>query len=379
MEANHTEEVLTSRGLHFSHHLQARSAGQMVFESGLLLLINLTALIGNLLVCIATYRVRRLQNSTNVLIVALATTDLFFASFCQPISLGVLMVGHWLYDTTTCWVQCFCVYFAAFSTLHIITLTAVNRYVRVVKTRHFNKHFTARKVVVKVLAIWLGIALLLAALFAFGLIRAEFSPAQPACVMFLNRETKPFPLMAATAVFIMVFFSLLPTFIILFCNVHVFRTVKRHFTRVVPTIHAKGGRSLEMSLAELRVTKTLLAVIIAFMLCWLPIMVVEILQGFFIDWWKLPRVAHMLWMYLGALSSAVNPFIYGTSNSLFKREFKAILCWFKRNKRRVTPLTWSIFSERIHGWNFWHWCTDRVMDYRGSGLPLLSLVESNCL
>lgn len=337
-DSNHTDEAINTHGLKFYHLLSTRSPWQVALESGLLFLINLTALTGNLLVCIATYRVRRLQNSTNMLILALAATDLFFASFCQPVSLGVLMVGHWAYDVNTCWVQCFCVYFAAFSTLHIITLTAVNRYIRVVRPQHFNKHFTAKKVVIKVLAIWLEVALILTTLFAFGLIRAEFSPAQPACIMFLNRETKPLAVMAATAFFIMVSFSLLPTIITLFCYVRVFRTVKRHFTRVLPSIQAKGSRNLEMNLAELKVTKTLFAVVIAFMFCWFPIMVVEILQGFFIEWWKLPRAAHMLWMYLGALSSAVNPFIYGTTNALFKREFRSILCWFKSSTRRVTPI-----------------------------------------
>lgn len=337
-DSNKTETTSVDHMSLYSELLLSRSAGQIGFESGSLLLINLTAMTGNLLIATAMYRNRRLQTATNMLILALAAVDTLMAAFCLPISLGVLVTGRWLYNHNTCWAQCFCIYFAAYSSLYTITLTALNRYVRVVKTQHFNKLFSTKATLIKVVAVWIGISFILSIFFLCGLIRANFSPAQAACVMFLNRKSTSKVLTAGTAFFIMFFFAILPTTVTLFCYVRVFRTVKEHFARVSPSLE-QGNRNLEMNLVELKVTKTLFIVVIGFLLCWSPIFVVEILEGFFIDWWKLPRPVHMLWTYLGALSCALNPFIYGTTNKDFKKEFKDIVCWPFRMGVRVTADT----------------------------------------
>ena len=78
-----------------------------------------------------------------------------------------------------------------------------------------------------------------------------------------------------------------------------------------------------------KVTKTLAAVMVGFAFCWLPICVMD-----YIDTARgersLPREAYLTYGFLGYLSSAINPFIYGAMNRYFRQEYKAILRKFFR-------------------------------------------------
>jgi hypothetical protein len=73
--------------------------------------------------------------------------------------------------------------------------------------------------------------------------------------------------------------------------------------------------------AEIKATKGLFAIILAFLLCYLQIPCIDILALFV----SLPRQAYVFYTYMAALSSAVNPFIYNATNSTFKTEVKKII------------------------------------------------------
>ena len=56
-------------------------------------------------------------------------------------------------------------------------------------------------------------------------------------------------------------------------------------------------------------------------------------QAFAIDWWNIPREVQLLWTFFGSFSSAVNPLVYGFTNSSYRREYKRLLTfkWKRRN------------------------------------------------
>lgn len=86
----------------------------------------------------------------------------------------------------------------------------------------------------------------------------------------------------------------------------------------------------------MRTTITLFAVVVMFVLSWLPVFVIEIIQAFAIDWWKIPREVQLLWTFFGSFSSAANPLVYGFANSSYRREYKRLLTfkWKKKNPDR---------------------------------------------
>ena len=78
--------------------LASRPTYLIAIESGIMLLITVTAFVGNFLICFALLRNPRLRTATNLLILVLAITDLLSACLTQTVATIVLMKGKWIVD-----------------------------------------------------------------------------------------------------------------------------------------------------------------------------------------------------------------------------------------------------------------------------------------
>lgn len=67
--------------------LLATSNGHLLILFALLILINLTVILGNILVILAVYFTAKLKSVTNIFIVSLATADLMLGIFVLPYAL----------------------------------------------------------------------------------------------------------------------------------------------------------------------------------------------------------------------------------------------------------------------------------------------------
>jgi len=110
-----------------------RSMGQVVADVGPLFLINLTALFGNTLLCIAFLKNNHLRSVTNMFVLTLAVSDIIMSLTCMPLSEGSLIAGEWIFGDLLCHIQGFLAHFLAFLSLQMMAITAVNRYFRVMK------------------------------------------------------------------------------------------------------------------------------------------------------------------------------------------------------------------------------------------------------
>ena len=75
---------------------------------------------------------------------------------------------------------------------------------------------------------------------------------------------------------------------------------------------------------EAKVTKTLAAVMVGFICCWLPVSIMDNIDAARGEH-TLPRQVYLTYAFLVYLSSTINAFIYGVMNKQFRREYKAIL------------------------------------------------------
>ena len=85
--------------------LASRTMPIVVAETALVLLVALCAFFGNSLVCLAIARNARLRTPTNVLIFALALTDIITSISTMPLTIGVLASGPWIYTKGVCTFQ----------------------------------------------------------------------------------------------------------------------------------------------------------------------------------------------------------------------------------------------------------------------------------
>ena len=110
----------------------------------------------------------------------------------------------------------------------------------------------------------------------------------------------------AYSVFMHCCFTTTPLIIITVCSVKVSRTVSRS-NRVSslknnPELH-------RVNVEEAKVTKRLVAVVVGFACCWLPIFIVDNIDMAHGEP-TLPRPAYLTYGFLVYLSSTINPFMY---------------------------------------------------------------------
>ncbi|XP_031555479.1 melatonin receptor type 1B-A-like [Actinia tenebrosa] len=329
----------------FAQELLERGMAEVILEAGALIAIGLTAFFGNSLICLAMYRNKALRRRvTNVFILSLAISDILMACLCIPIAAGVLIEGRWIYSSFGCQFQAYWIYVLAGISLYTMAVTAVNRFYRVVKPRVYNRYFSMRSTLVMILFVWLSIGITIAFLIKINWLRVKFQSAKASCVMYAWLGTKSLTFIYQIVAFLV--FFIIPTVLITRCYKKVFRKVREHQRNVTKSLlgarHAARKQNetsttpfTRTNIEEIDITRTLFRVVLAFAVCWTPVIVYEVIvitSNIFHFYEYLPRQVHLIWLYFGTIGSAVNAFIYGGMNRSFRNEFLKIFN-FKNNTR----------------------------------------------
>ena len=303
-----------------ANDLSSRSFFITVVEVSSLLILNVLSLIGNTLVCIAVYRNTRLRTTTNIYIIALATGDLLSAILVMPFSTVVLITSKWNFGRTICQLHAFFSLFVIYVSPLTMGLTAVNRYVRMCKSdQQYQKWFSTRRSRALLAFVWMFVACYVAVPRLAGLQAYEFIPGYAQCSLaHLSERGK----MIHYAIVLTLFFltSLITTTI---SYIKVEKMIRQHNAEGSTTIHGRD-RNAGISRHEIKISKSLFAVVFAFMICWVPFWVIVILRRFHLVG-KMPRNVELLCMFLLYFSNTVVPFIYAGMNPVFRIEFRKIL------------------------------------------------------
>lgn len=119
--------------------LEARSKPTVVIESTVLIIIDVTALVGNATLCFVVCRSSRLHTPTTMLIVALAFTDLLTAAFVMPLTIDAAIHSKRRFSDAVCKAHAFAMAFLAQVSIFTMALTAFNRYLCVSKRNLYRK------------------------------------------------------------------------------------------------------------------------------------------------------------------------------------------------------------------------------------------------
>ena len=320
--------------------LSTRGLLLTIVEVGSLLILNVLSLMGNTLVCASVYKNARLRTTTNLYIIALAVSDLISAVFVMPFGTAVLIAGKWDFGGITCQLHAFFSLFVIYVSSVTMGLTAVNRYVRICKTdQQYKKLFSAAKSRALLTSVWSFVACYTLVPRLLGLQAYEFVPGYAQCsIAHLSESGK----MIHYSIVVTLFF-LLPLMATIICYTKVAKKIRQHNVGVCLTIQRRERNGF-ISAHEIKISKSLFAVVFTFMICWVPFWVIVILRRFRIVA-KMPRNFELLCMFLLYFSNTINPFIYAGMNQLFKREFKKIL--FCEKRRRVDVLSGVVKTDEI--------------------------------
>ena len=303
----------------FPNTLSNRSTFQVVADVGPLFVINFTALFGNALLCIAFFKNNHLRSVTNIFVLTLAVGDITMSLTCMPLSEASLIVGKWISGDFLCHFQGFLAHFLAFLSLQMMALTAVNRYFRVIKPDLYKKIFTPGYTTLMIIsASLLSVGILASITFGQHGNLFVFHPGKTICVNLYRSmlRTQIYTIFSCTA------FVFLPAIIIIWCYSKVFRSIRRHFRRLAARKVSCTSTS-SLTPAEIVVTRTVFAIVLAFFLCWIPCIVIDLVDIMRDDWFD--RQVYLAYTYFAYTSSALNPIIYGIMNRSFRVEYLKLL------------------------------------------------------
>ena len=309
-----------------SLELATREEALVWTETVLFAVTNVVAIFGNLLTLCAVYHNHRLRTIPNTFVIALAVSDILMSTICMPFTVASLFHGRWIFHETVCRFQAFDIFAFAKCSLGTMAAIAVSRYFCVVNREKYPSLFKKQRALMYIFIVWCLALVGAVPILLFKNDSIGFQPGKAMCMYKFESNI-------AYSASILCCFITTPLIIIKICYVKVFRAVSRS-NRVFSL--ENNLELLRVNVKEAKVTKRLVAVVVGFACCWLPIFIIDnidMAQGEP----TLPRPAYVTYGFLLYLSSTINPFIYCATDKRFRREYKAVF--------------WKIFSFKCRANN----------------------------
>ena len=123
------------------------------------------------------------------------------------------------------------------------------------------------------------------------------------------------------------------------------------YTRIAKVIRQHNINALSfLSLHEMKLSKSLFAIVFAFIICWIQFGVIVVLRRFRLVA-MMPRSVELFCMLFLYPPNTINPFIYAGMNPVFRRELQNIL-FRRRNRCNVVISTSSRKETTTNWWGF---------------------------
>lgn len=322
--------------------LRTRKEELVITETFIYVFIAVAAVFGNSLVLWVVHKNPTLRTIPNYFVVSLAFSDIGMALLSTPWSIGTLAMGKWPFDFIACQFQGYIVIWFAIASLLNLMIMAFNRYCRIVNSRLYRRTFTARRT-----RIWILSAYALASLgplpYILGGNIFVFQPGKFFCYQkSLLEYTMP----------LMLIYIVVPTAIIIICYLKVFLALRKHRRNLFKPNTNLTLQFSRITVEDIRITKTLFSTVVGYLLCWMPVLIVELIDlGIGFGQEKLPRQVYVMFTMCGLSSSAINPIIYGVMNKTFRREYRqTFACIVGRyDSNKVSPILTELqLQQRIN-------------------------------
>lgn len=274
--------------------------------------------VGNLTTVIALARCRRLRNATTAFVISLAIADFIFCSINLPLTAVRYANQKWILGDELCSVFPFLFYGNVAASLLFMTAITLNRYVLINHYQKYDKIFSRVNITLMIAFCWIGsFMFLIPVLFGvwgkFGYKASSFS-----CTILPSDDGEsPKKLLFAVGFFFPVV-TITTAYCCIFCKVRK-SGAKIKSQRVV---HLKPFTGVPtQKKREIQITRTMLVIFCTFLLCFLPLMVVNILENKI----RYPEV-HVVASVLAWMSSCTNPFIYAVLSRHYRQAYLSLFC-----------------------------------------------------
>lgn len=304
-------------------------------------------LVGNSCLVFIISRQKEMRNVTNILIANLSCSDILMCVVCLPVTVIYTLMDRWILGEALCkvtpFVQCMSVTVSIFS----LVLIALERHQLIIHPTGWTP--VAGHSYLAVAVTWMVACFISLPFLSFSILTNEpfqnlsipFNPFSDHAICMELWPSERNRLAYTTS--LLLFQYCLPLLLILLCYLRIF--LRLRLRRKDMAEQASDARQRKARNAQ-RVNTMLVAIVVAFALCWLPLNVFNTL----FDWYHqaLPACQHDVIFsacHLTAMASTcVNPVVYGFLNSNFQKELKAMLqrcrcCWGVPESYESFPLS----------------------------------------
>ncbi|XP_022239351.1 prolactin-releasing peptide receptor-like [Limulus polyphemus] len=307
--------------------------GVRVFFYCLYIIIFITGICGNVLVCYVVFRNKSMQTVTNIFITNLALSDILLCTFAVTFTPLYIFLRQWIFGRVFChllpYVQGVSVYISAITLMSI----AIDRFFVIIYP--FKSRLKVKYCLMIVVIIWITAALLT---LPYGIfISLTVLKGRLYCDEEWPHEAsrRAFGLCTSVLQFVV------PFIIISICYLKVCSKL-RDRARTKPG--TKSLRKEEWERERTRKTnRMLIAMVVIFGVSWLPLNMYNLVVDFHIPAlsWEYLSLFFVLSHSVAMGSTCYNPFLYAWLNDNFRKEFKMVLPCFK-----VQPTTRMINSAK---------------------------------
>ena len=306
--------------------LKSRTKEKVVLESGMLVVLQLFMVVGNSITLLIMVLNRRMRTIPNLFVASLAISDLGLGVFTScPLALPTLATSQWEFSDVNMSVSRIHSYHSGCCIDANFSFDGGEQ----VFSNRQNQPSTditslERKTVIIILMSWLY-AMCTPLPYVFSGYKMVFHPSKFFCYLQIDSG-------AFTAYLVSINVGI-PTCIILYCYLSIYKTVRSHKYN----FQLAGSAASTVNVEEINVTRVLFVTVVFYALCWAPILLIDLVDTIHGSW-VFPREAYVAYSFLATVSSVLNPLIYGVLNKNFRKEYLRILCCrYCRSKATVQP------------------------------------------
>ncbi|MEE6479704.1 hypothetical protein FKM82_012342 [Ascaphus truei] len=301
----------------------------------ILVLIIITTICGNVVVCLAVGFDRRLRSMTNCFIVSLAITDLLLGLLVLPFSALNLLHEEWPFGATFCNIYTSLDVMLCTASILNLFMISLDRYYGVTAPLRYSMFVTPTRV-----AIAMGVIWVVSLMVSFLPIHLGWNTKDKSiqnygdneCKLELNKE---YVLVDALLTFY------LPLVIMCLMYYRIFKIAREQAKRINHANCSNTVNPVLPTVREHKATVTLAAVMGAFIICWFPYFTVFTYQG--VNEIEVDETACLIVLWLGYANSALNPILYAALNRDFRTAYQRLL-----HCRRVGPLSHETPLTLVH-------------------------------
>ncbi|XP_056424018.1 neuropeptide FF receptor 2 [Hyla sarda] len=317
------------------------------------LLIFISCMIGNGIVCFIVLSSKHMRTITNLFILNLAVSDLLVGIFCMPTTLIDNIIAGWPFGNTVCKMNGMVQGISVSASVFTLVAIAVDRFRCIVYP--FKQKLTTSTAVVIIAVIWV---LAIAIMFPSAVMSHAVEARQFRVILGINNQTGPIywcqenwpnPQMRkiyTTVLFSNIYLAPLSLIVIMYARIGI--TLFKSELNIENKNHQQQRHAI--SRRKQKVIKMLIIIALLFILSWLPLWTLMMLSDYANLTENQKRIIH-IYIYpfahwLAFSNSSINPIIYGFFNENFRRGFQAAfklqLCTEEIERR-------TMYSHRAQG------------------------------